>query len=101
MTQTDKALQNNSLTNLALGSSAAAAILLPQAVTQAMPQLFARVAPLTAQTLPYCTGVCGSCGASCVGSVTVIAFLAALAKIKGKNRNVNKLISQQQKEANT
>lgn len=86
MTKTDKALQNNSLSNLALGSSAAAAIILPQVVTRALPQLFTKVAPLTAQTLPYCTGVCGTCGASCVGSVTVIAFLAALAKIKGKNQ---------------
>lgn len=94
MKQTNKALAHTSLKHLALGSSAAAAILLPQAITQAMPQLFARVAPLTAQTLPYCTGVCGSCGASCVGSVTVMAFLAALAKVKGKARKTNTLISQ-------
>lgn len=86
MAQANEALQNNKLTKLALGSSAAAAIILPQAVTQAMPQLFTRVAPLTAQTLPYCTGVCGSCGGSCLGSLTVIAFLAMLAKIKGKHK---------------
>ena len=89
MKQTNKALAHTSLNNLALGSSAAAAILLPQTVTRAVPQLFTRVAPLTAQTLPYCTGVCGSCGGSCVGSLTVIAFLAMLAKFKGKHREVN------------
>ena len=78
--QTNKALPSDKLSSLALGGSAAAAILLPQAVTRAVPQLFTKVAPLTAQTLPYCTGVCGSCGASCVGSVAVIAFLSLLAK---------------------
>lgn len=82
MAQTNEALQNNKLTNLTLGSSAAAAILLPQAVTKAAPQLFTKLAPFTAQTLPYCTGVCGSCGGSCVGSVGVMAFLAILAKYK-------------------
>lgn len=51
MAQTNEALQNNKLTNLTLGSSAAAAILLPQAVTKAAPQLFTKLAPFTAQTL--------------------------------------------------
>lgn len=87
MKQTNEALQNKKLANLALGGGAAATILLPQAITQALPQLFTRLAPLTAQALPYCTGVCGSCGGSCVGSLTVIAFLAALAKVKGKTNN--------------
>lgn len=87
--QTNKALTNTTLSNLALGSSAAAAILLPQAVTKAVPQLFTKVAPFTAQTLPYCTGICGSCGGSCVGSLTVIAFLAILAKVKGNHKEVN------------
>lgn len=86
MAQTNEALQNNKLTNLTLGSSAAAAILLPQAVTKAAPQLFTKLAPFTAQTLPYCTGVCGSCGGSCIGSLTIIAFLAMLDKIKGKHK---------------
>lgn len=86
MAQTNEAIQNNKLTNLTLGSSAAAAILLPQAVTKAAPQLFTKLAPFTAQTLPYCTGVCGSCGGSCLGSLTIIAFLAMLDKIKGKHK---------------
>ncbi|WP_443932249.1 hypothetical protein [Phascolarctobacterium succinatutens] len=86
MAQTNEALQNNKLTNLTLGSSAAAAILLPQAVTKAAPQLFTKLAPFTAQTLPYCTGVCGSYGGSCLGSLTVIAFLAMLAKINSKHK---------------
>lgn len=80
--QTDKALQNNRLAHLALGGGAAAAILLPQAVTKAAPQIFSRLAPLTAQALPYCTGVCGSCGGSCVGLITTTAFLALCAKMK-------------------
>ena len=86
MAQTNEALQNNKLTNLTLGSSAAAAILLPQAVTKAAPQLFTKLAPFTAQTLPCCTGICGSCGGSCLGSLTIIVFLAMLAKIKGKHK---------------
>lgn len=77
--QTNKALPSDKLSSLALSGSAAA-ILLPQAITKAVPQLFTRVAPYTAQALPYCTGVCGSCGASCVGSIAVIAFLSLLAK---------------------
>ena len=60
MSTTDKALHDNKLSQLVLGGGAAASILLPQAVTKAMPQLFAGIAPVTAQTLPYCTGVCGS-----------------------------------------
>lgn len=82
MGTTTKAITQENLTRLALGSSAAATILLPQAITKAMPQAFAGIAPITAQTLPYCTGVCGSCGGSCVGSVGVMAFLAILAKYK-------------------
>ena len=89
MKQTNKALAHTSLKHLALGGSAAAAILLPQAVTKAVPQLFTKVAPLTAQTLPYCTGMCGSCGGSCVGSLTVIAFLTILAKFKANHKEVN------------
>lgn len=82
LTQTNNAHTKSQLANLALGSSAAATILLPQAVTKAMPQLFANIAPVTAQTLPYCTGVCGSCGGSCVGSIGIMAFLTILAKYK-------------------
>lgn len=84
--QTNKALPIDKLSRLALGGSAAAVILLPQTITKAVPQLFTRVAPYTAQTLPYCTGICGSCGGSCLGSLTVIAFLAMLAKINGKHK---------------
>lgn len=82
MSTTDKALSDTKLSQLALGGGAAASILLPQALTKAMPQLFTGIAPVTVQALPYCTGVCGSCGESCVGSVGVMAFLAILAKYK-------------------
>lgn len=80
MSATDKELSHNKLSQLALGGGATASILLPQALTKVMPQLFTNVAPITAQTLPYCTGVCGSC----VGSVGIMAFLAILAKCKHK-----------------
>lgn len=89
--QTNKELPSDKLSSLALGSSAAAAILLPQAITNAVPQLFTRVAPFAAQALPYCTGVCGSCGASCVGSVTVIAFLSLLAKSRHQQIKIARL----------
>lgn len=82
MSTTDKALSDTKLSQLALGGGAAGSILLPQAFTKAMPQLFTGIAPVTAQMLPYCTGVCGSCGGNCVGSVGVMAFLAILAKYK-------------------
>ena len=87
--QTNKALPSDKLSSLAIGGSAATAILLPQAITKAVPQLFTRVAPYTAQALPYCTGVCGSCGGSCVGSISIIAFLAILAKFKGEQKEAN------------
>lgn len=54
--QTTKALPSDKLSSLALGGSAAAVILLPQAITKAVPQLFTRVAPYTAQTLPLLHG---------------------------------------------
>lgn len=83
LTQTNNAHTKSQLANLALGSSAAATILLPQAITKAMPQAFASIAPITTQALPYCTGVCGSCGGSCVGSIAIVAYLAILYKLKG------------------
>ena len=86
-----KALTNDKFSSLALGGGAAASILLPQAVTKAIPQLFTSIAPVTAQTLPYCTGVCGSCGGSCVGSISIMAFLAILAKYKNKTHKEDSL----------
>lgn len=82
---TTKASTQENLTSLALGSSAAATILLPQAITKVMPQAFAGIAPITAQALPCCTGVCGSCGGSCVGALTTMLFLAFCAKTKALN----------------
>lgn len=84
--QTNKELPSDKLSSLALSGSAAAAILLPQAITKAVPQFFTRVAPYT-----YCTGVCGSCGASCVGSVAVIAFLSLLAKSRHQQIKIARL----------
>ena len=91
MNTTDKILPDNKLSQLALGGGAVASILLPQAFTKAMPQLFTGIAPFTAQMLPYCTGVCGSCSGSCVGSVGVMAFLAILAKYKHQSYKENSI----------
>lgn len=85
MGTTTKASTQENLTSLALGSSAAATILLPQAITKAMPQAFTGIAPITAQALPYCTGICGSCGGSCVGALTTMLFLAFCTKTKVLN----------------
>ena len=85
MDTTTKASTQENLSSLALGSSAAATILLPQAITKAMPQAFVGIAPITAQTMPYCTGICGSCGGSCVGALTTMLFLAFCAKTKVLN----------------
>lgn len=75
------------LQNITLGGGAAATIVLPQAVTSSWPQLFASVAPLTSGTLPACTGVCGSCGGSCVGSLGALLWLVTTALLKGGNKH--------------
>lgn len=73
-------------TKFALGSGAAASIMLPQAITRTMPQLFSGIVPLAANTLPYCTGVCGSCGGTCAASIGAMAFLTLAAKFKHQRR---------------
>lgn len=65
--------------NLLLGGGAAGTIILPQAITSTWPQLFSAIAPLTANTLPACTGVCGACGGSCVGGIGAAIWLGACA----------------------
>lgn len=75
--------------NLVLAGGAAGTIVLPQAITSAWPQLFGAIAPVTANTLPYCTGVCGSCGGGCVGSIGALLWMGACALTKHK-REANK-----------
>lgn len=70
--------------NFSLAGLAAGCVTLPSALTQSFPEVFARVAPVTQGALPGCTGVCGSCGATCLGSVGVIIALGIAAKIKQK-----------------
>ncbi len=74
------------VSKLAFGGGAAASIMLPQAITRALPQLFTGIAPLTANTLPYCTGICGSCGGTCAASIGAMAFLTLAAKFKHQRR---------------
>lgn len=62
MSTTDKALHDNKLSQLALGGGAAASILLPQAVTKAMPQLFAGIAPSRHRRCP----IAQACAAAAV-----------------------------------
>lgn len=70
------------LSNIFLAGGAAGSVLLPQAVAQTSPQLLAGAAPKIAATLPYCTGVCGSCGGSCLTSACAVIWLGCCAYLK-------------------
>ena len=73
------ALQSVKFSGLAAGS-----VMLPSLLPQSFPALFSRIAPYTQNTLPYCTGVCGSCGGSCLGSMGILLFLMLTALKKKK-----------------
>lgn len=72
--------------SLVLGGGAAASVIVPQAITRAMPQLLGSIAPLAANALPYCTGVCGNCGGTCAASIGAMTFLTLVAKFKLQRR---------------
>ncbi len=80
-----EAKANQNMQNALLAGGAAGSVVIPQALTQAFPQIFAQAAPIASQTLPLCTGVCGSCGATCIGSVFVALWLGGTAYVKSKN----------------
>lgn len=73
------------LTNILLAGGAAGSVLLPQTVVQNSPQLLASAAPKIAATLPYCTGVCGACGGSCITSACAVIWLGCCAYLKKEN----------------
>lgn len=72
--------------NMACAGIVASCVTLPNLIVQSFPRAFAVIAPVAQNTLPYCTGVCGSCGATCLGSVGIIAALGIAAKIKAKKK---------------
>ena len=63
------------LKNASMMVGAASSIILPQAVVNTWPSLFVRLAPLTSNNLPACTGSCGACGGTCLTSVSVALWL--------------------------
>ena len=69
---------------------AASAIVLPQAIINTWPELFASVAPLAITALPACTGTCGACGGSCLTSVSALLWLGCCKYIKKPNEEDNK-----------
>ncbi len=79
-----EAKMHDNLQNAMLAGGAAGSVVIPQALTQAFPQIFAQAAPIASQTLPLCTGVCGSCGATCIGSVFVALWLGGTAYVQRK-----------------
>ena len=67
--------------NTICATLAAGCVTLPNLITQSFPSVFASIAPVAQGTLPYCTGVCGACGGTCLGSVGVLAALGIAKKI--------------------
>lgn len=65
---------------------AASSILLPQAVVNTWPSIFARLAPLTSNTLPACTGSCGACGGTCLTGVSAALWLGYCVLINKANK---------------
>lgn len=58
---------------------AVGSIILPQAIVNTWPSLFAGLAPLTRNALPACTGSCGACGGTCLTSVSAALWLGCCA----------------------
>ena len=79
-------MARNSFQAISLMAGAAGSIILPQAIINAWPGLFTKLAPLTSNALPACTGSCGACGGTCLTSVSVILWLGCCA-LKNKNNN--------------
>lgn len=80
------------LNNLFLAGGAAGSIVLPQAAARLYPQLLAPAAPKIAAALPYCTGVCGSCGGSCLTSACAVIWLGCCAYLKKESNDHEKVM---------
>ena len=70
--------------NILFSSGAAGTVIIPQYLSQAAPQLFNNALPIASRTVPYCTGVCGSCGGACLTGAIAIIWLAACAAVRRK-----------------
>lgn len=73
--------------NMLFGGGAASVIAIPQYLSQAAPQLFNSVLPVATRTVPYCTGVCGSCGGACLTGAAAVMWLAACAAVRRHTKN--------------
>lgn len=68
--------------DLISGTAAAGAVIVPQALVNAFPQLTGSILPLASRTLPYCSGSCSACGGLCVSSISAVVWLSICA-VKG------------------
>lgn len=75
------------LKNIILAGGAAGSIVLPQAASKLYPQLLNAAAPQISAALPYCTGVCGSCGGSCITGACAAIWLGCCAYFKKEASN--------------
>ena len=66
-------------------SGAASSLLIPQAISQVLPETLAKAAPLVQNLSSSCTGVCGSCGGTCLTGLCAMGYLGAVALWK-KNK---------------
>ncbi|WP_293728537.1 hypothetical protein [uncultured Phascolarctobacterium sp.] len=82
----------NKLTDIYLAGGAAGSVLLPQAIARLYPQILAPAAPNLPNSLPYCTGVCGSCGGSCLTSACAVIWLGCCAYLKKESNDHEKVM---------
>ncbi|MGM9582926.1 MAG: hypothetical protein ACI3WU_04340 [Phascolarctobacterium sp.] len=79
-------MARNSFHDISLMAGAAGSIILPQAIINAWPGLFTKLAPLTSNTLPACTGSCGACGGTCLTGVSAALWLGYCVLINKANK---------------
>lgn len=68
-------IAKSNLKDASMMVGAVGSIILPQAIVNTWPSLFARLALLTSNNLPACTGSCGACGGTCLTSVSAVLWL--------------------------
>ena len=68
--------------SIAYAGLGAGSIIFPNVIVQSLPNMLTSLAPVLQNTLPYCTGVCGACGGTCLGSIGIVAALGIAAKRK-------------------
>lgn len=75
-----------SVHNASMAAGAAGSIIFPQAIINTWPDLFTKLAPLTSNTLPACTGSCGACGGICLTGVSAALWLGYCVLINKANK---------------